>query len=242
MLRQALAFSAIFLPFSLLAGGTAAAARAPVTGNSASASALVTKPVLRVGSRGPAVAELQRQLTALRYFDVGTIDGVFGTSTHHAVVAFQKVQGISRDGVVGQVTWARLASPVRPRARYPLATPSLEVDLSHQVVYYVRYGAVQRILDASTGSGAWYYSGGTWQRAITPTGRFRIYWRVNGWHQSPLGWLYRPNYFYKGYAVHGYASVPAYPASHGCVRITIPTMDRMWASMRLGMPVAVYRS
>jgi lipoprotein-anchoring transpeptidase ErfK/SrfK len=50
------------------------------------------------------------------------------------------------------------------------------------------------------------------------------------------------NYFYKGYAIHGYPSVPAYPASHGCVRITIPTMDRMWASLRIGMPVAIYRS
>lgn len=109
-------------------------------------------------------------------------------------------------------------------------------------MYYVSHHAVTRILDASTGSGKWYYSGGTWQRAITPTGRFKIERRINGWHQSPLGHLYRPNYFYKGYAIHGYTSVPAYPASHGCVRITIPAMDRIWASLRIGMPVAIYRS
>jgi lipoprotein-anchoring transpeptidase ErfK/SrfK len=52
--------------------------------------------------------------------------------------------------------------------------------------------------------------------------------------------MYRPNYFYGGYALHGSSSVPAYPASHGCVRITVPAMDRLWAALRVGMPLAVY--
>jgi lipoprotein-anchoring transpeptidase ErfK/SrfK len=51
-----------------------------------------------------------------------------------------------------------------------------------------------------------------------------------------------PVYFYRGYAVHGMTSVPAYPASHGCVRITVPSMDRMWSSLRVGMPVGIYES
>ena len=42
--------------------------------------------------------------------------------------------------------------------------------------------------------------------------------------------------------LNGMTSVPAYPASHGCVRITVPAMDRMWSSLWVGMPVAVYRS
>jgi len=63
-----------------------------------------------------------------------------------------------------------------------------------------------------------------------------------GWQPGPLGSMYRPNYFYRGYALHGMTSVPAYPASHGCVRMTVPTMDRMWSSLWIGMPVAVYRS
>ncbi len=54
--------------------------------------------------------------------------------------------------------------------------------------------------------------------------------------------VYRPNYFYGGYAVHGMTSVPAYPASDGCVRMTVPTMDRMWSSVWIGMPVAIYSS
>jgi lipoprotein-anchoring transpeptidase ErfK/SrfK len=201
------------------------------------------QPTSRLGSRGSAVVSLQQRLIALHYFDVATADGVFGPSTYHAVIAFQKVQGLARDGIVGPATWARLAKPYIPAPRYRLATASLEVNLARQVIYYVRDRAIERIIDASTGSGTWYYSQGRWARAITPTGRFRIYWRYpNGWQPGPLGSMYRPNYFYGGYAVHGMTSVPAYPASHGCVRMTVPTMDRMWSSMWTGMPVAIYDS
>jgi len=201
------------------------------------------QPVLRLDSRGSAVLTLQQRLAALHYFDVAKADGVFGPGTYHAVVAFQKVQGLTRDGIAGPATWARLARPYVPAARYRLAATSLEVNLAKQVIYYVSGGTIQRIIDASTGSGAWYYSQGGQARAITPTGRYRIYWRYpGGWQPGPLGSMYRPNYFHGGYAVHGMTSVPAYPASHGCVRMTIPTMDRMWSSLWTGMPVAIYSS
>jgi peptidoglycan hydrolase-like protein with peptidoglycan-binding domain len=155
------------------------------------------QPVLRLGSRGSVVVTLQQRLAALRYFDVGAADGVFEQSTYHAVIAFQKVQGLGRDGII----------------------------------------------DSSTGSGARYYFQGRWARAITPTGRYRIYSRYSGgWQPGPLGSMYRPNYFHGGYALHGMTAVPAYPASHGCVRMTLPAMDRLWSSLRVGMPVAIYSS
>jgi lipoprotein-anchoring transpeptidase ErfK/SrfK len=213
-----------------------------VTVRTTAAVAAAQQPLLRLGSRGSAVVTLQQRLAALHYFDVGAADGVFGQNTYHAVIAFQKVQGLARDGVVGPATRARLAKPYVPAPRYRLATASLEVNLAKQVIYYVRNGTIQRIIDASTGSGAWYYSQGRWARAITPAGRFHIYSRYNGWQAGPLGSLYRPNYFHGGYAVHGMTSVPAYPASHGCVRMTVPTMDRMWSSLWIGMPVAIYKS
>jgi peptidoglycan hydrolase-like protein with peptidoglycan-binding domain len=58
----------------------------------------------------------------LRYFDVGAADGVFGSATYHSVIAFQKVQGLPRDGIVGPATWAKLARPYIPAPRYRLAT------------------------------------------------------------------------------------------------------------------------
>jgi len=239
-------------PGTAKAPSPAASTPAPATTTPAPATTTATpsgtpkvpqQPALRLGSRGAAVLTLQQRLAALRYFDAGPANGVFGPGTYHAVIAFQKVQGLARDGVVGPATWARLAKPYLPAPRYRLATASLEVNLAKQVIYYVRNGSIQRIIDASTGSGAWYYSQGRWARAITPTGRFRIYSRYSGgWQPGPLGSMYRPNYFYSGYAVHGMTSVPAYPASHGCVRMTVPAMDRMWSSLWVGMPVAIYSS
>jgi len=191
---------------------------------------MVSQPLLREGSRGTAVVQLQRRLATLHY-DVGTIDGIFGYSTYHGVVAFQKVNGLVRDGVVGPRTWAALARPVIPRPRHWHSASSLEVNLSRQVVYLARQGAVLRILDASTGKAS----------TPTPVGSFSVLRRINGWRLSPLGLMWRPNYFYRGYAVHGSTSVPAYPASHGCVRVTIPAMNRLWSLLRIGMPVSVYR-
>ena len=55
--------------------------------------------------------------------------------------------------------------------------------------------------------------------ANTPSGRFTYTEYRDGWDKSPLGQLYNPFYFNGGIAVHGYESVPTYPASHGCTRI-----------------------
>jgi lipoprotein-anchoring transpeptidase ErfK/SrfK len=213
---------------------TEPAARTSLAAPAPSSTLMATgHPMLRLGSHGAAVRELQKRLIALHYFDVATADGVFGPATYHSVVAFQKVQRLARDGVVGPATWAKLARPRVPVPRYRMATASLEVNLARQVLYYVRGGTIRRILDASTGRPG----------LPTPTGRFSIYWRYsNGWQPGPLGSMYRPNYFYRGYAVHGMTSVPAYPASHGCVRITVPSMDRMWSSLWVGMPVGIYGS
>lgn len=187
-------------------------------------------PVLRQGSQGSAVVYLQRRLTALHY-DVGPIDGIFGYSTYHGVVAFQKVNGLVRDGIVGARTWAALSAPLNPRPRYWHSSYGVEVNLSKQVLYLTRQGAVVRILDASSGTSS----------TPTPRGNFSVIRRIDGWRQSSLGLLWRPNYFYGGYAVHGSTSVPTYPASHGCVRVTIPAMNRIWSILRIGTPVHIYR-
>jgi lipoprotein-anchoring transpeptidase ErfK/SrfK len=65
---------------------------------------------------------------------------------------------------------------------------------------------------------------------------------VNGNDKGPLGVLYRPRYFNGGIAVHGYTSVPSYPASHGCVRVSNAAMDWIWANqiMAIGSPVWVH--
>lgn len=188
------------------------------------------RPVLRLGSHGAVVEVLQQRLAALRY-DVGPVDGDFGSQTYHGVVAFQKVNGLGRDGIVGPLTWAALDSPVTPKPRRTLSAASLEVNLTKQVVYRAQNGVVLRIYDASTGKAS----------TPTPVGNFTVNRRIDGWRQSSLGLLWRPNYFYGGYAVHGSTSVPAYPASHGCVRLTVKSMNRLWPLLRIGTPVSIYR-
>jgi hypothetical protein len=204
----------------------------------------VVARVLRSGMSGPDVRRLQRRLHHLHY-DVGARNGSFGYDTLHGVVAFQKVQGLDRDGVVGPNVWHRLADPKRPHLRHPAdaTATAVEVDLTKQVVYYAVNGHIRGVIDASTGGG-YYYTGsdGTQQRAVTPRGLFHFVYKRDGWVHAPLGELYRPVYFnYDGYAIHGSDSIPPYPASHGCVRISVPAMDRYNSRFVAGMSVWIYR-
>jgi peptidoglycan hydrolase-like protein with peptidoglycan-binding domain len=196
---------------------------------------------LRSGSEGPAVEALQRRLAELGY-QVHEVDGQFGSETHHAVVAFQKVNRLGRDGVVGPVTRKALERPRLPSPRSRKAGFHVEADLTVQVVYLVKDGKIQEILDASSGSGQNYTVDGDVRVAVTPLGDFQIQRKIDAWRKSDLGLLYRPAYFTGGYALHGSYSVPAFPASHGCIRITIAAMDRLYGRLPVGTPMLVYRS
>ena len=68
---------------------------------------------LKLGDHGNAVKELQRALSSLG-FTVGTIDGVFGASTEHALIAFQTAHHLSPDGVLGPATRTALLNTLRP--------------------------------------------------------------------------------------------------------------------------------
>lgn len=194
---------------------------------------------LRSGMSGRDVIALQQRLAVLRY-DVGAINGYFGYDTLHAVVAFQKVQGLPRTGVVDAATARRLATAGVPALRHRLTGLQVEVDLTRQVLLLGRDGAVIRVVDISSGNDQPYWDQGRRYIARTPRGWFQVERKINGVRVSRLGELYRPAYFYGGYAVHGSPSVPPYPASHGCIRITNPAMDRLYDLLKIGTPVVVY--
>ncbi len=197
---------------------------------------------LREGDSGPDVMRLQRRLKHLHY-DVGTVSGSFGFDLLHAVTAFQKVQNIADDGVVGVSTWKAMNSPHRIKIRDPISGKNaVEVSLTHQVVLLEKNGKLWRIVDSST-AGGYYYTGsdGQSEKAVTPEGHFSIQYKIDGWHTSDLGRLYKPAYFTNtGYAIHGETEVPPYPASHGCVRITVPAMNRYYNFFYVGQPVYIY--
>jgi lipoprotein-anchoring transpeptidase ErfK/SrfK len=197
--------------------------------------------VLRLESDGPAVQELQQRLSDLGYW-LGEIDGHYGQLTRQAVMAFQKAQGLDRDGVAGPDTRKELPAASRPAPR-TAEGDHIEVDLKRQLLMVVPDGQVQWTINTSTGNGEAYDrpDGGTGV-ARTPRGDFEIERQINGVREAELGVLYRPKYFHGGIAVHGSGSIPAHPASHGCVRVTNAAMDLLWASdvARVGTEVHVY--
>nr|WP_236700303.1 L,D-transpeptidase family protein [Allosalinactinospora lopnorensis] len=220
--------------FGLSAQAAAAPAGAP-SGSEFSAS----DELLRQGDSGPEVRALQERLAELDYWHGGA-DGEFDGLTTHAVVALQKAAGIDRDGLVGPDTRKALDEGARPeiQGKYNNA---VEIDLEHQLLIVVSDGELEQIFTTSTGSGETYESEGEERVATTPKGEFTVFREVDGWDHAPLGSLYRPKYFNRGIAVHGYDSVPPYPASHGCTRVSIPAMDWLWENEALeqGTPVVV---
>lgn len=184
------------------------------------------------------VAAVQRQLTDLKYY-IGPVDGKAGPALRSAVMAFQKVQGIGADGVVGKGTLAALAAPKQPQLGASAPGNRVEVDLTKQVLYVVKGEALTRILPVSSGNGATYsQKNGSKARALTPVGWYKVERRIVGERKADLGTLYDPQYFYRGWAIHGSNSVPAYPASHGCVRVT--RTDATWLLGQIANGWSVY--
>ena len=176
------------------------------------------------GDRGPQVRAVEERLTAFR-FDVNTLDEVFDQNTGFAVVAFQKVNGLSRTGRVTQDVVDKLAATTAPPGPLvPGGGPTrIEIDLPRQVLFLYQNDALIRIVPVSTGHGRRFCDEGRCRIAVTPPGSYRVGYRVNGWDKSPLGRLFNPMYYMVGVgiAIHGYTDVPAQPASSGCVRIPL---------------------
>ncbi|NHN56500.1 L,D-transpeptidase family protein [Calidifontibacter sp. DB0510] len=226
---------------ALLGGGIAAATVALVGGGTAAGAVAATHPQVRYGSSGGAVLELQRKLAA-KGFWCGSPDGSFGGLTQQAVYAVQKAYGLTRDGVCGPNTWGAVDRLTQPKSW--TQTYAVEIDLRRQLLMITGNGYARITLNTSTGSGQWFSYNGRWIRATTPTGWFSMLWHgSNGWDYGALGGLYRPYYFTRsGIAVHGSGSIPPYPASHGCCRVSTAAQDMLIASghLRIGRGVLVH--
>jgi len=183
---------------------------------------------LFAGSSGDDVKWLQERLAAMGY-SLGEISGKFDSHTRHAVVAFQKVNGIARDGAVGPKTLEALQNPKTIAAKY--SGHHIEVNKALQVLMVVKGNRIEKIINVSTGSG-----GGT-PSVESPVYRKEGYKYVSRKYGGTMYWT---SFFYGGVAVHGFPSVPAYPASHGCVRIPIVDSKYVYDNMPVGSMVYVY--
>jgi lipoprotein-anchoring transpeptidase ErfK/SrfK len=74
----------------------------------------------------------------------------------------------------------------------------------------------------------------------TPPGDYRVYAKIKRWWSTPFReWLPLAVPFVGGIAFHEYLDVPAYPASHGCVRQAPAVARRTFDFAEVGMPVKV---
>jgi hypothetical protein len=179
------------------------------------------------GARGLRVLLLQRGLRRLGF--AVPVTGYYDAGTSRAVLAFRKTNGMGRTGFASRAVFSRVLrnrGAFRPRHRRP--GRHVEFDWSRQVLALVDRGRARRVYHASSGT------------ASTPTvfGTFRFYRKQPGTNSH--GMLHS-NYFIGGYAIHGYPSVPNYPASHGCIRVPIPNAADIDRQIRLGQTIFVYR-
>ena len=221
-------------------------ASATVTAQAVSAQAAAYVPAtrtLRYGMSGNDVRALQQRLAALKYYPGGA-DGKFGTYTLEAVWAFQEVQGLRVDGVVGPATGRALASPRAYQSHYPRGGAlRVEVNLTTRVLVVYQNNKVALISHISAGGGYRYCGSNGCGYAITPTGRFRTTVYMPGWVTVPLGQMYNPVFFIRTtYAIHGSSSVPLNPVSHGCVRIPMDIAAFFHNMIKTpGTPVYIYK-
>lgn len=179
------------------------------------------------GASGTGVLILQRGLRNLGY--AVPRSGSYDDATARAVIAFRKANGMSRIGYASPKVYSmvlRRHGAFKPK--YPKAGYHVEYDWSRQVLGFFRGGKPVNVYHSSSGAPA------------TPTvfGTFTFYRKQPG--TNSLG-MVDSNYFIRGYAIHGYKSVPTYPASHGCLRVPIPNAAEVDRQISLGMKIMVYR-
>jgi len=90
----------------------------------------------------------------------------------------------------------------------------------------VRGGRVMRVIQVSTGA-----------TGNTPLGGWHVYSKTPGFNEKLM---YYSMYFLRGFAIHGYPSVPPYPASHGCVRVPLWVAFSLYETHGYGTTVIIY--
>jgi hypothetical protein len=185
-------------------------------------------PTLTFDSEGPLVWYIEYRLRTLMYRP-GPIDGVYDKCTRDAVLAFQKVERIQRDGIAGGAFWERIFTAQTPIPKLTDVGTRVEIDLGRQVLFMITDNTVWKIVHVSTGRG----NG-------TPTGRGTVGTKQTGWNHVPVGWMYYVSYIMPHIAIHGMQSVPVFPASHGCIRLPIWMAVELFYELPVGTRVDLY--
>ena len=175
--------------------------------------------------------EVQQLLADLGFMAATGVTGAPGDETSVAVLAFQKWSGLPRTGVLDARTTVAVENATRPQPVLRRPGRRVEILLGRQVALAILDNRVERVFHISSGA-----------YGRTPSGRFRVYRKERmSWSVPFSTWMPFASYFVGGIAFHAYPSVPAYPASHGCVRMMARDAPLMYAFATYGTPVDVVR-
>jgi hypothetical protein len=180
------------------------------------------------GQCGRVVRGFRKALNRLAY--VPSNGKCFNGSMERAVLAYRKANNLTRNASASK---AIVKNVFNGKGRYRVRKPALgdhvEAPLSRQVIVFAKGKKPYAIFPTSSGA------------PVTPTilGTYSFYWKDPGYNAKGM---YMSSYFIRGYAIHGYQSVPNYPASHGCLRTFIADQPRIYNMTYLGQRIYTYGS
>jgi hypothetical protein len=186
----------------------------------------VSFPSLHQGQCGDAVVGFKKAMREMGY--IANSGSCFGAKTARGVLAYRKVNDMARSmragaGLVKNAFGGKGGYEVR----HPEAGEHVEAPLSKQVLVFAKGDKPFAIYPISSGKSS----------TPTVTGHFTFIRTEPGYNSHGM---YYSFYFYGGYAVHGYESVPDYPASHGCIRTFIADQPEIYERIHFGEDIFVW--
>jgi L,D-transpeptidase catalytic domain len=186
----------------------------------------VSFPALRQGQCGEVVVGFKKAMRAMGY--IANSGRCFGDKTGRGVLAYRKVNGMARSMRAGKGLVKRaFAGRGEYEVVHPNAGEHVEVPLSKQVLVFAKGDEPFAVYPVSSGKPS----------TPTVTGHFTFIRQEPGYNSHGM---YYSFYFYGGYAVHGYESVPDYPASHGCIRTFIADQPEIYNRIDFGESIFVF--
>lgn len=186
----------------------------------------VSFPSLHRGQCGDVVVGFKKAMRKMGY--IANDGRCFGGKTGRGVLAYRKVNDMTRSMRAGAgLVKKAFSGKGGYTVRHPGAGEHVEAPLSKQVLVFAKGDKPFAIYPISSGK----YS------TPTVTGHYEFIRTEPGYNSHGM---YYSWYFYGGYAVHGYNSVPDYPASHGCLRTFIADQPEIYNRIYFGEDIFIW--
>ena len=186
----------------------------------------VSFPSLHPGECGKVVKGFKKAMAKMGYVSGG--GSCFNGRLGREVLAYRKVNDMNRSQKAGAgLVKKAFGGKGSYYVKYPNAGEHAEVPLSKQVLVLIKKGKPFAVYPVSTGKPS----------TPTITGHYHFYRQEPGYNSEGM---YYSFYWHNGYAVHGYAEVPNYAASHGCVRTFIADQPRIYEQLHFGESIFVF--